>query len=272
MLVVLKTTTCAVTFSLVFLFERQIDTFFLVFALLSAIGLVAGATARSLLRAFHGILQFLAALMALLAAMISLDYASGGVLGIDFMTIYNAEVDIPAFIQVGIGLFVMMLALTAWRKSRRQLQAMEPTSPPRSFRSPEMQLEIGEPPSNDRVRLSPARRAVNWISAQTSHPFVIGGSRRTPASPARAVSIRGRNGHRRLKENTKIRTRRSTLILRGKKPVKFIGVEEHRCPYCLETVAENDPRGVEICPVCHTYHHADCWSVTGVCQVPHANG
>jgi hypothetical protein len=23
--------------------------------------------------------------------------------------------------------------------------------------------------------------------------------------------------------------------------------------------------------VCHTRHHADCWSVTGVCQVPHQN-
>ena len=49
-------------------------------------------------------------------------------------------------------------------------------------------------------------------------------------------------------------------------------VEEHRCPYCLDIVEKNDPRGVKICPICHTYHHSDCWAVTGSCQVPHQHG
>jgi ribosomal protein L37AE/L43A len=48
-------------------------------------------------------------------------------------------------------------------------------------------------------------------------------------------------------------------------------VEEHRCPYCLDPVSRNDPRGVKECDVCHTLHHADCWAITGVCQVPHLN-
>jgi hypothetical protein len=26
---------------------------------------------------------------------------------------------------------------------------------------------------------------------------------------------------------------------------------------------------VKVCPICHTHHHADCWEVTGTCQVPH---
>jgi hypothetical protein len=259
---------------MVLLFERQIHPLFLVFALLCATGLVAGSIARSLLGAFHGALQFLVALAAVVVAMISLNYYSGGVIGIDYLTIYNAEVDLMAFLQVGIGLLVMVLSLTAWRKPRRQRQVVEPQSPPRSFRSPEMQLEVQEQYPSERVRLTPARRVINWFSAQTSHPFVIGGSRRTPASPPRAViSVPGSNNHRpRLRPGTRISQRRSTLVLRGKKPVKFVGTEEHRCPYCLETVAYNDPRGVEICPVCHTHHHADCWEVTGVCQVPHANG
>jgi hypothetical protein len=51
--------------------------------------------------------------------------------------------------------------------------------------------------------------------------------------------------------------------------IHLVGKEEHRCPYCLEEVASNDPRGVKICPICHTHHHADCWAVTGACQVPH---
>ncbi len=47
--------------------------------------------------------------------------------------------------------------------------------------------------------------------------------------------------------------------------------EDHRCPYCLEEVKRNDPRGVVECEVCHTLHHKDCWDITGACQVPHLN-
>jgi hypothetical protein len=45
--------------------------------------------------------------------------------------------------------------------------------------------------------------------------------------------------------------------------------EEHRCPYCLELIDLNDRRGVVECEICHTLHHADCWAITGACQVPH---
>jgi Prokaryotic RING finger family 1 len=48
-------------------------------------------------------------------------------------------------------------------------------------------------------------------------------------------------------------------------------VVEDRCPYCLDVVKRNDPRGVHICEVCGTPHHADCWAITGKCQVPHLN-
>jgi hypothetical protein len=55
------------------------------------------------------------------------------------------------------------------------------------------------------------------------------------------------------------------------KSIQFAVAEDHRCPYCLDTVTRNDPRGVKECEVCHTLHHADCWAITGVCQVPHLN-
>jgi hypothetical protein len=29
---------------------------------------------------------------------------------------------------------------------------------------------------------------------------------------------------------------------------------------------------VHACSICHTPHHADCWAMTGVCQIPHYNG
>ncbi len=59
--------------------------------------------------------------------------------------------------------------------------------------------------------------------------------------------------------------------LRRKPEVQLAVYEEHRCPYCLEDVNRNDPRGVVECQVCHTLHHKDCWDITGTCQVPHLN-
>ena len=60
-------------------------------------------------------------------------------------------------------------------------------------------------------------------------------------------------------------------ILRAKPHVRLAAHEEHRCPYCLEEVRRHDPRGSIECPVCHTFHHKDCWDITGTCQVPHLN-
>jgi hypothetical protein len=54
--------------------------------------------------------------------------------------------------------------------------------------------------------------------------------------------------------------------------VRLVGEEEHRCPFCLELVEPDDPRGIVECQVCHTQHHADCWAITGACQVPHYHG
>jgi len=53
--------------------------------------------------------------------------------------------------------------------------------------------------------------------------------------------------------------------------LRVMAVVEDRCPYCLDVIKRNDPRGVRVCDVCGTPHHADCWSITGKCQVPHLN-
>lgn len=54
--------------------------------------------------------------------------------------------------------------------------------------------------------------------------------------------------------------------------IRMAAQVEHRCPYCLEIVEPRDPRGAVECSTCHAFHHADCWAVTGTCQVPHHNG
>ncbi len=60
-----------------------------------------------------------------------------------------------------------------------------------------------------------------------------------------------------------------TAAANSGKSIRLVGMEEHRCPYCLELVEAQDPAGVVICQVCHAYHHKNCWDVSGTCQVPH---
>jgi hypothetical protein len=66
-------------------------------------------------------------------------------------------------------------------------------------------------------------------------------------------------------------TSTNTRPHRARRPkISLVGAEEHRCPYCLEEVDPNDPAGVVVCQVCHSYHHKSCWDITGTCQVPHS--
>lgn len=56
---------------------------------------------------------------------------------------------------------------------------------------------------------------------------------------------------------------------RHHKTVRFVGKEEMRCPYCLQVIDPRDPKGIVVCPICHSPHHKECWDITGSCQVPH---
>ncbi len=51
--------------------------------------------------------------------------------------------------------------------------------------------------------------------------------------------------------------------------VKVIAKDQDRCPYCLDVIEPRDPRGVVVCEICGTPHHADCWAAGGRCQMPH---
>jgi ribosomal protein L37AE/L43A len=105
-------------------------------------------------------------------------------------------------------------------------------------------------------------------AASTSTAFAAWSSRITTQfrkiflTPSSATSARSRTAKRSTKTG---RSRRRLL-----RPAVYLSSQiEHLCPYCLEKVRRNDPRGIKICKVCKTWHHADCWAVTGVCQVPH---
>jgi ribosomal protein L37AE/L43A len=112
----------------------------------------------------------------------------------------------------------------------------------RAWRRPRVPLpEAASPPP---VQAAPPARVT------TRRPRLKTPGQRKPAVPPPRVKTRTR---------------------KRKAAVQLAAVEEHRCPYCLEPVQAHDPRGIVKCKVCHSLHHADCWAVTGTCQVPHLN-
>jgi hypothetical protein len=140
------------------------------------------------------------------------------------------------------------------------------------------------------------RTGINWLglaqlvvgggAAWLAVHAWLGGGAATEAAPASGSSRRlrlplrvrgGRAGasmgsQPRIKPGLPRSQPRRTVSRRRRARVHLTGVVEQRCPYCLEPVLPGDPRGEWVCPICHTAHHADCWRVTGACQVPHFNG
>jgi hypothetical protein len=170
-------------------------------------------------------------------------------------------------VHLMIGLLVAILSLHAWRTTHTNITpALEPIEimplpvvPP--IVTPSRRGRRSSSSSNGRARV---RR-----SGSGSHELTPG-----PVPQPRVRSNNGsrpsvRSGSKKVKEPT-VRPKKKRVSHRKPK-IQFALVEEHRCPYCLDPVTHNDPRGVKECDVCHTLHHADCWAITGMCQVPHLN-
>jgi hypothetical protein len=162
-----------------------------------------------------------------------------------------------------ISLLMTVLSMQAWRRTVSAPEPIEltplPEPPPPATRSRRGRRASSS--SNGRARVQ--------RSANSSTNFRV-----TPLPQTRVRSNNGarsavRSGAKKSKDPT-VQPKKKRLS-RRKPKIQFALVEEHRCPYCLDAVSRNDPRGVKECEVCHTLHHADCWAITGMCQVPHLN-
>lgn len=176
-------------------------------------------------------------------------------------------------IHLGISLIMTALALRAWPRP-------VPLPPPVEV------IPLPAPPatrtSTRATRSKRGRRTTSSTSSSSNGRASIelpgSWSTRLRPSPPPAPRTRAYNGSRSTVVKEPKRVKRKDEVIRPKrrrsrrKPqIQFALVEEHRCPYCLDAVTHNDPRGVKECDVCHTLHHADCWAITGFCQVPHLN-
>jgi len=198
------------------------------------LGLVSGFAARAFFRRQMGLLRFAAASAVYLIGLLLLGVFTGWRFGFDPFKTNPRGADWAALGQLLTGLGVIALSLLAWVRPVLEVVV-----------TPEVREVVPQPiPRTRQGRVPRPRR----LRTPRSKPLpVISAVSPTPTRPKR----------KRL-------TRRKTSL-------QLSSQEEHRCPYCLELVHPNDPRGIVECKICHTLHHADCWAITGTCQVPHLN-
>jgi hypothetical protein len=224
------------------------------------LGFIAGLGAQLVMSKRDFFFRFVAAMTADVAGVYLLGFISGGKYGISQFGWLPKAMDYDGLNLIGLGLIVVLFICLIF-KPRKVIVVPE----------------ISESPSLDSESdySAPANSGESMTSVQlprVSFPRIsMPGFLTASATPAEHSN--GRRRRTGLIQPAKVKPAMAPKRRRrkGKARVQLALVEEHRCPYCLETVSRTDPRGVKECKVCHTLHHKDCWDITGSCQVPHLN-
>jgi ribosomal protein L37AE/L43A len=229
----------------------------------TAVGLAGGLGSRLALGDRSRALQLLAALAAVVLGLFALGNLTNWTIGLGPIEFWRDEIELFEVSQVGLATAAALLALHAWRRRTRlaRSEARQRLSMPL--------LEIGTDRLPERARRGGPRRVVAWASAAPRlQPAGRAGLRKPVAVAGGRPLIRRLN----LRKSAPVASAPRRGRRRRRPDVQLSMYAEHKCPFCLEDVRRNDWRGVEECPICHTLHHADCWEITGMCQVPHMSG
>ena len=279
-IVILQTVLVSQLLLLTFLVRLYINITLLKFIVVLLVGLLAGFSARRFLSTHTRILQLLAALISTALSLASLYILSAGFLGINLFYRSTSRPDWQGLIQYGLAALGSLLVINAFRKRSAPEEITEVPRPqianpqPRSqiknwlpkFTLPSRKKSDSKvskiaPAKKERISAgkSTAKKSSNTLAIQKTTPKKIA----KPAAPKK-LAIAAPSAQKTKKAARKAKKN-------GKPEIKFVGKEEHTCPYCLDPVEDHDSRGVKICSICKTRHHADCWGITGACQIPHSN-
>jgi hypothetical protein len=247
--------------------------------LIVSLGLTAGLTSRFLLADRWFMLQLLTSVLGLLAGLVLLGFLSQGPFGGQLPEANSDSMKLnwvsPLSVS-GAAAFITLLALK--KNGARRLAEAGQDSPtgsepfPKAANTRLFSQKQPRPTRHSAKKSAAARKKsqlsflrrgfweLRWSWWKHGIPEAHFPDSEPAETPRRKTAVRVQLKHQPRKQPARQKTQSN---------VHLIGKEEHRCPYCLELVNPKDPRGVNICPICHTHHHADCWAVTGTCQVPH---
>jgi len=137
---------------------------------------------------------------------------------------------------------------------------------------PKPKKKFTKPSAAAKIRAKPKTAAKTKVNKPTNAASTLTVSR--PANKVKSVTkIHSGNGRKPAKVKSAARKLKlpAKLLGRNGNDVRLVGEEEHVCPYCLDEVVKGDERGTVVCPECGTWHHQDCWNLTGACGVAHRN-
>ncbi|MBE9524226.1 MAG: hypothetical protein IMY76_03950 [Chloroflexi bacterium] len=262
-LVVLTVIVASGALTLLYGLALNLPVFLLSGIVLSSLGMVAAFSARVLLRNHTRALRLLSAMVAVLCGLLIIGMITRGAVGVNLRTWHSSSPNWTGLIQVFWSELVTWLALLSWSKTVHLKENVTP-----------QQKKIKAPkPKQTRDGINFPEFKIPRIRMLFSLPKNIGTKKLLEKRP---WPINWRSKHKK-RSGQRVKLKKSTLTHTSKyfnqnhsqEPIKLVGVEEHNCPFCLETVTKKDSRGLKICSKCKTWHHADCWDMTGECQVPH---
>jgi ribosomal protein L37AE/L43A len=267
---------CAGLIVIIFLSSKpEINAYLLRLIILAAIGFIGGLGARILFRGIPSILTFLLSTLASLIAVLSIDHFYETAYQLQFLD-SNFRVYTPSasdgsqlILIILVSLFPLLLfkRISKLTKKTQKSQAAKKVHKPFSISLQPFLAKAN--PANWKLWKKPkVKKRTPVRTAWVEKPILAVARPNLAKSAALPVTI-----HKKVAEKPAAKK----LKLPGKffkgnqADVKLVGEEEHVCPYCLEEVVKGDMRGVTICPECGTWHHQDCWSLTGSCGVAHRN-
>ncbi|HEX2698384.1 MAG TPA: hypothetical protein VHM28_11810 [Anaerolineales bacterium] len=264
----------AIALGLVILSRQNVNVPLQFFNILEdvTIGLIAGAGSRYLLRDRSGLIRGLASAAMAVIGLGVLGYYSDGKSGLDLVKFLRSSVDWPRLTNAITaahwnnlsGSFHFPHFPMNWLNVAHLLIATDVSwMAIRAWSSRSSSVYVGGSAYQITPRTSSTRASVPSVA---SYPQVHSPS----SSGSRSRVKRKKAGIKPMRAPVSSRSKRWNPLRRGRE-VQLAVYEEHRCPYCLEPVKRNDPRGTVECEVCHALHHKDCWDITGICQVPHLN-
>ena len=256
-LILLLLLVVAVSLGLVLLTRSKTELPSLMLDILTDIGLglIAGVAVRLLFANRSGFIRGLAAAAAVVIGLGVIGYFTDWKMGIGPLKFGRSEVDLLSLAHLVVAIDMSWIALRLGRQHGPRVVEVSPRSSGGSTWQP----------SHD------SHSHTDMPLVTRANVPVYGGTRSSGRAALTGIrpAVRGRTKMK-TAANMPVRPRRKGFF-RQSPQVQLALVEDHRCPYCLDPVKRNDPRGVRECDICHALHHADCWAITGTCQVPHLN-
>ncbi len=222
----------------VLLMQVRISVLVLAFLLTDVVmGLVAGFSVRWIIPKKATLLRVCSTLAFITGSLALLGWFTGRGFGVDLFESRRTALYWWKMGQIPVATVFALLALFAWHSPARNVHPVVHKN------SSKKMLHTRQKPQKRPERAPtplPASPVANLVLQPASQPVIT-----QPVKPKRKRAVHSK----------------PKLLLSAQ--------EEHRCPYCLELIDPDDRRGVVECKICHTLHHADCWAITGACQVPH---